>query len=86
MEPAKIFSICTTLVDVHMNWRNWFHFLILEGGLLAILTDCITYDLRFNRHLLTVGSFQADFLYPLSFCASLSLTPYLIVAIRPYME
>ena len=25
-----------TLVDVHLNWVNWFHFLILEGGLLVI--------------------------------------------------
>ena len=26
-----------SLVDVHLNW---FHFLILDGGLLVILTDC----------------------------------------------
>ena len=25
------------LVDVYLNWLNWFHFLILEGGLLIIL-------------------------------------------------
>ena len=29
-----------SLVDVHLNWLNWFHFLILDGGLLVILTDC----------------------------------------------
>ena len=28
-----------TLVDVLLNWLNWFHFLFLEGGLLVILTD-----------------------------------------------
>ena len=25
------------LADVHLNWLNWFHFLILKGGLLVIL-------------------------------------------------
>ena len=27
------------LVDVHLNLLNWFHFLILDGGLLVILID-----------------------------------------------
>ena len=26
-----------------MNWLNWFHFLILEGGLLVILIDCVIF-------------------------------------------
>ena len=30
-----------TLVGVHLNWLNWFHLLILEGGLLVILIDCL---------------------------------------------
>ena len=35
-----IFLVGITLVDVlHLNWLNWFHFLILEGGQLVILTD-----------------------------------------------
>ena len=25
--------------DVHSNWLNWFHFLILDGGLLYIQID-----------------------------------------------
>ena len=33
------FSIGITLIDVHLNWLNWFHFLFLEGGLLFILVD-----------------------------------------------
>ena len=33
------FSIGITLIDVHLNWLNWFHFLFLEGGLLFILLD-----------------------------------------------
>ena len=32
-------SIGITLVDVHLNWLNWFHFLVLERGLLVILID-----------------------------------------------
>ena len=34
------FFICITMVDdVHSNWPNWFHFLILDGGLLYIQID-----------------------------------------------
>ena len=25
------------MVDVDLNWLNWFHFLFIEGGLFAIL-------------------------------------------------
>ena len=33
-----------TLVDVLLNWLNWYHFLFLEGGLLAaILIDCMIF-------------------------------------------
>ena len=39
--PASVFSIGNALVDVAQNWLNWFHFLILEGGLLVILIDCM---------------------------------------------
>ena len=35
------FFIGITLVDVLLNWFNWFHFLFLEGGLLVILIDCM---------------------------------------------
>ena len=37
---SYVFSIAITLIDVHQNWLNWFHFLFLEGGLLFILIDC----------------------------------------------
>ena len=30
-------------VNVHLNWLNWFHFLILQGGLLVILIDCMIF-------------------------------------------
>ena len=30
-----------TLVDVHLNWLNWFHFLIFDGDLLVIMIDCM---------------------------------------------
>ena len=32
-----------TLVDVDLNWLNWFHFLILEDGLLVILMECMIF-------------------------------------------
>ena len=40
-------SIGITLVDVHLNWLNWFHFLILEVGLLVVLIDCMIFLLPF---------------------------------------
>ena len=32
-----------SLVDLHQNWHNWFHFHILEEGLLVILIECMTF-------------------------------------------
>ena len=43
LNPWLIFSISITLVDVHLNWLNWFPFLILEGDLLVILMDCMIF-------------------------------------------
>ena len=40
-DPQNVDDI--TLVDVHLNWLNWFHFLIPEGGLLVILIDCMIF-------------------------------------------
>ena len=31
------------MVDNHLDWQNWFHFLIIELGLLVILIDCIVF-------------------------------------------
>ena len=39
MWTAKVFSIGIILVDVLQNKLDWFHFLVLEGWLLAILID-----------------------------------------------
>ena len=39
----KFLSIGITLVDAHLNWLNWFHFLIVKGGLLIILVDCMIF-------------------------------------------
>ena len=33
MQPAYVIVTVITLADVHLNWLNWFHFLILEAGL-----------------------------------------------------
>ena len=43
MWPASVFSIGITLVNVLQNWLNWFHILFLEGGLLVILINCMTF-------------------------------------------
>ena len=34
-------SIGYTLVDVNLNCLNWSHFLMLKGGILVILIDCM---------------------------------------------
>ena len=65
----------------------------LDSGILC-QWNCfsLTYDLdgfksRINRHLLTVGSFEKDFLYGLIFFLLLFLvTPCLVVAVQPWME
>ena len=41
MLSAEDFSIGFTLVDAHLSWPNWFHFLILKEGQLVILIDCM---------------------------------------------
>ena len=44
----SFFNLVITLANVHLNWLNWFHFLILEeGGLLVILIDCMIFLLPF---------------------------------------
>ena len=35
--------LLSCLIDVHLNWLNWLHVLILEGGLLIILIDCMIF-------------------------------------------
>ena len=60
------------MVDIHLNWVNWLHFLILEEGHLVILIHCMNFlsiecfpltygrrgsKSRVNRHFLNVGSF-----------------------------
>ena len=29
------------MVDVYLNWRNWFYFFSFVGGRLVILIDCM---------------------------------------------
>ena len=40
--PGGIYLL-RCLLDVYLNWLNWFHFLILEGDLLVILIDCVIF-------------------------------------------
>ena len=62
-DVPEVFSIGITLVDVHLNWLNWFHFPILEGGLLVILIDCMIFlspFLAVTRMSMTAVSFLAQ--------------------------
>ena len=45
----SVFFIGITLVNFHLNWLNWFHFCILEGGLLAILVDFMIFSVTIPR-------------------------------------
>ena len=35
------------MVDVHLNWLNWFHFFILVEGQLLIVISCMVFLSRF---------------------------------------
>ena len=51
------------MVDVHLNWLNWFPFLILEGGVLITLTDCMIFlspSLDLTRMSMSTASFLAQ--------------------------
>ena len=63
MWPAEVFSIGITLVDVLQNWRNWLHFLFLEGGLLVVLIDFMIFLSLFldvTRMVMSTVSFLAQ--------------------------
>ena len=50
-------------VDIHVSWLNWFHCLILEGGLFVILIDCIIFLSPFldvTRMSMSIVSFLAQ--------------------------
>ena len=54
------------LVDVHLNWLNWFHFLILVAGPLVLLIGCIIFLTPFlgviRMFMSTVSSIAVSFL------------------------
>ena len=59
---AGLSLFCITLVHVHLNWLNWFHFLFFEGGLLVF------YDFS-----VTIPRFQKDvYVNTVSFLAKLN--------------
>ena len=43
MPVFDVFSVVITLADVHLNWLNWFDFLILERDPLVILIDSMIF-------------------------------------------
>ena len=51
------------MVDVYLNWFNWFQFLDLKGGLLFILIDCMIFlslFLDIRRMYMSTVSFLAQ--------------------------
>ena len=90
----RLHVFLSPLIDVKRISMSTRSFLAqLDSGILC-QWNCfsLTYDLdgfksRINRHLLTVGSFEKDFLYGLIFFLLLFLvTPCLVVAVQPWME
>ena len=53
-DPAYVFSIGITLVDVHLSWLSWFYFLISEGGLRFILIDWMIFLSPFLKKLFSI--------------------------------
>ena len=73
---AYVFSTGITLVDVHLKWLNWFHFLILEGGV-PVMHDGLIDGLHdFSCHHSVTNLFVLLFL----------VTPCLVVAVQLCME
>ena len=57
-------------LEVHVKYLSWLHFLILEGGLLVILIDCMIFLSPFldvTRMSMSIVSFlaQLDFSLPI---------------------
>ena len=89
MELVYVFSLGITLVDVRLNWLNWFHFHIVEGVLLVILIDCMIFLsplLDVTRMSMSAVSFLAQlnsgilflynvFLWPMMFSCDLWCFP-----------
>ena len=44
---ALVFSVRIILVNVHLSWLNWFHFVILVGSPLVILIGYMNFLLLF---------------------------------------
>ena len=49
MLPAQVFFVGITLAEAHLNWLNWFHFLIFVAGPLVILIDCLIFMSPFPK-------------------------------------
>ena len=69
---SLFYRVYITLVDAHLNWLNWFHFLILEGGLLVILIDCMIFLSAF-LHVKRMSMPTVSFLTRLRFWTSLPI-------------
>ena len=69
MQLDEVISIGVTLIDIYLNWLNRFYVLILEGGLLVILIDCLillSLFLDVTLHVYT-NSFSPKEYFPLTY-------------------
>ena len=60
---SQLKSLGIFLADALQHWLNWFHFLIFEGDVLAILIDCMIFLLLFlniTRMSMSAVSFLAQ--------------------------
>ena len=70
MSLAKVISIGITLVGVHLNWLNWFHFLILMAGLFVILRECMILLSAFlDVTKISISTVSSSYSYTLEFFA-----------------
>ena len=61
MSPSKVFTVRITLVDDHLNWLNWFQFLVFVGGPFVIIIDHLIF-IFFFLHVIRTSMLTFSFL------------------------
>ena len=75
----NVASLSLTLVGVHLNWLNWFYFLLLEGALLVILIHCMIFLSPFlDVTTMSMSTVSFAQLASVSLCFSLYIYPIYI--------
>ena len=80
----NVASLSLTLVGVHLNWLNWFYFLILEGALLVILIHCMIFLSPF-LDVTTMSMSTVSFAQLASLSLSVSLFIYILYIYTIYI-